>query len=60
MADFISEDKILKFKNAFSAFDKNNSGMLKPKLLGNVLRSELTGHCGQKECSGQYINWHYL
>ena len=38
MADFISEDKIQQFKTAFSAFDQNNCGMIKSKLLGNVLR----------------------
>jgi len=38
MADFISEDKIQMFKTAFSAFDLNNSGCIKAKLLGNVLR----------------------
>jgi len=39
MADFISEDKILQFKKAFSSFDKNNSGTIKSKSLGNVLRT---------------------
>merc|ERR1712170_278361 len=39
MADYISEDKINQFKRAFSKFDKNNSGMIKSKLLGNVLRA---------------------
>ena len=38
MADFISQDKILKFRNAFSAFDPANSGTIRVKLLGNILR----------------------
>jgi len=39
MADYISEDKIMSFKKAFSKFDKNNCGLIKSKLLGNILRA---------------------
>jgi len=39
MADYISEDKINQFKRAFSKFDKGNSGLIKSKMLGNILRS---------------------
>jgi len=38
MADYITEDKINQFKRAFSKFDKGNSGLIKSKLLGNILR----------------------
>lgn len=38
MADFIPEENIFKFKNAFSAFDLKNSGVIKVKQLGGVLR----------------------
>lgn len=39
MADYISEDKINSFKKAFSKFDLGNSGLIRSKLLGNVLRT---------------------
>ena len=38
MADFISEAKICLFKNAFSHFDKQKTGVIRAKLLGSVLR----------------------
>merc|ERR1712098_135156 len=38
MADFISEAKIFLFKNAFSHFDRQQSGVIRAKLLGSVLR----------------------
>merc|ERR1712142_103639 len=38
MADFISEAKIFLFKNAFSHFDRHQSGVIRAKLLGSVLR----------------------
>lgn len=39
MADYLSEEKISRFKRAFSKFDKSNSGLVKSKLLGNILRN---------------------
>lgn len=39
MADYLSEEKISRFKKAFSKFDKSNSGLVKSKLLGNILRN---------------------
>jgi len=38
MADFMSEESIFKFKNAFAAFESKNTGLIKVKQLGGVMR----------------------
>ena len=38
MADFMSEESIFKFKNAFAAFESKITGLIKVKQLGGVMR----------------------
>ena len=38
MADFMSAESIFKFKNAFAAFESKNTGLIKVKQLGGVMR----------------------
>ena len=38
MADFIPEESIFKFKNAFAAFESKKTGLIKVKQLGGVMR----------------------
>jgi len=38
MADFIPEESIFRFKNAFAAFESKSTGLIKVKQLGGVMR----------------------
>lgn len=47
MADFMSAESIFKFKNAFAAFESKNTGLIKVKQLGGVMRWVSNKKCEQ-------------